>query len=405
MKNDLHNLFEHRTDACYHNNIKLAKQKKDKLQDAASELSSAIKAAFASQPKALLEVLSFKTPTPLFAAQGSFTYGTIIEPANNGQQIDLDLGVYLPFSALNDGSASRKVIEVYFDIIESCIDNHIKTNGKSWSLLEGKNRKDTCARVELDSGSHIDFPLYGYPEQLASSIGQSVNSYDKKALLEGAAMFEDAYALDRLFGEGQPLKPTQIHFADRKKGWQPSNAIVLGKYIKNRLKQHGSESRAICRYIKGWRDVKWSNGGGPSSIYLLALCIESLDSTINRHCDLLQQVANKSRQIVDTQLLIPCPIEGNPENYEDLNKRLTDDQKKEYRRAFEDLANKIDASKTQNDPKLANNELIRLFGDRMPYIPERVKLSNNSTNSIKKTVLSAPAIKRPNHTPRNSIAG
>lgn len=404
MKNDLHALFEHGEKISFHGNIKIKESSKGKLRNAAHEIIAAIKSGFKPDSKVLTESLPFKVPTPYFAIQGSYSYGTLIEPAFESQQIDLDLGLYLPFAALGKMSKDDSVIQAYFSIVENCIQEHIDSNRRPWKLLKDRGKKDTCVRVELDETSHIDIPLYGYPEVYAQQMGQASLVNDSMALNEGAR-FDDIYTFDRLMESEIGIHPTQIHFADREKGWIASNAIILGKAIKHSLKSLGAESRAIARYVKSWRDHKWSDGGGPSSLYLLMLTIESINSVTTRHCELLSLVAEKTESVLDNPLLVPCPTEKDPEHYEDLNDRIEEADRDIFRAAFLEFRQIFSESKLINQSSTANKNLITLFGARMPYDPSRVKELDHSARAAEKAVLAAPIVTRSTRPPKVTTGG
>lgn len=404
MKNDLHALFEHREKTNFHDSIKIKESSKAKLRSAAHEIVAAIKSGFKSDSKLLAESLPFKVPTPYFAIQGSYSYGTLIEPAFESQQIDFDLGLYLPFAALGKMSKDDSVIQAYFSVVESCLQEHIESKGRPWKLLKGRGKKDTCVRVVLDKSSHIDIPLYGYPEAYAQEMGRASLVNDSMVLNE-STQIDSIYTFDRLMESKIGIHPTQIHFADREKGWVASNAIVLGKAIKMSLKNLGAESRAIARYVKSWRDHQWSDGGGPSSLYLLMLTIESINSVTTRHCELLSLVAKKTESVLDKPLLVPCPTEQDPEHYEDLNDRIQDTDREIFRAAFLEFRQIFSESKLDNQPSIANKKLITLFGERMPYDPSRIKKLDRSALAAEKAVLAAPIVTRSTHPPKVTTGG
>ena len=105
--------------------------------------------------------LDYEIPKPKFAIQGSYIYGTLNAPENPPiQQVDIDLGMYLPFSTLGDGVQPKTAAKYYFDQVTSILENYIAVNRKSWVLQQ----KDTCIRIVLDAKTHIDIPLYAVPE-------------------------------------------------------------------------------------------------------------------------------------------------------------------------------------------------------------------------------------------------
>jgi hypothetical protein len=134
MKNDLHALFKHREKPSFHENIKIRDASKEKLRSAAAEIIAAIKLGFRANSKVLTESLPFKVPTPYFAIQGSYSYGTLVEPAVKSQQVDLDLGLYLPFAVLGKLGKDDHAIQAYLSGVERCLPEHITSSRRTWTL-------------------------------------------------------------------------------------------------------------------------------------------------------------------------------------------------------------------------------------------------------------------------------
>ena len=94
--------------------------------------------------------------------QGSFAYRTLNEPAHNPpQEIDLDDGVFVPVSFLNDSGRARPALisSGYFAAVEALPAPICVLNG--WKLIDDK---PSCVRVELDGSAHIDLALYAIPD-------------------------------------------------------------------------------------------------------------------------------------------------------------------------------------------------------------------------------------------------
>ena len=91
----LNRLFSTVTAKAFHDAIAPTERQRTVLQDAKNTIREFLRAEIHA---ATTTVLGLKTPvTPRFRTQGSWIYGTCVQPAWPGQQqIDLDFGVYLP---------------------------------------------------------------------------------------------------------------------------------------------------------------------------------------------------------------------------------------------------------------------------------------------------------------------
>ncbi len=110
--------------------------------------------------------------------------------------------------------------------------------------------------------SHIDIPLYSIPDNEFETIRESARA--KNFYLESMKMVD-------LSKEEWEIIKSQVLLAHRKKDWMPSDPRKLNEYFKYCFDNKGEQLRRISRYLKAWRDYKWKNGGGPSSIYLMIL--------------------------------------------------------------------------------------------------------------------------------------
>lgn len=116
MPNKFHSLLASSIDNSLLKNLDLPETEKKALEDAAKEIRSAIISGFEILRKEVKrDHLDYEVTKPKFAIQGSYIYGTLNAPANPPkQQVDIDLGMYLPFSDLGDGQKPRTVTSYYF---------------------------------------------------------------------------------------------------------------------------------------------------------------------------------------------------------------------------------------------------------------------------------------------------
>ena len=298
--------------------------------------------------------------------QGSFVYKTINNPAYPPQQqIDLDYGVYLPFTALEDGKRPKTNAKLFFTTVESILNAHIAAKGYEWKIEWGKK---ACVRVKIDNRIHIDLPLYGVPDSQINRIVEARN-IAKAMTMDSATDLSES-----LFEAAEweyDIDPTVIHRADREQGWVASDPIVLREWIKSEFdsKQY---AREVCRYLKAWRDEYWKDGSGPSSMFLLAHAIWTYDHASGKHCEILANAINYLPEILNRTLLVPCPTSDNPHAKEDLCARLSPEQKAEFHTAFSDLKQKFKSALQEENPAHANSILISIFGKRFPNNPGKI---------------------------------
>jgi len=212
-----------------------------------------------------------KALRPKFKMQGSFAYRTLNDPAHSPpQEIDLDDGVFVPVSFLNDNGQSHPALisAGYFAAIEAVLLPVCKKNG--WTLVTNKS---SCVRVELDHDAHIDFALYAIPDEEFSDLveaevlAKAMSAQDRQILTESVELAEDLY---------RGIREDQIMLAHRDEGWKPSDPRKLEDWFRTALREHGEQLRRVCRYLKGWRDYHWESCR-LSSITLMACVIATYD--------------------------------------------------------------------------------------------------------------------------------
>ena len=394
MTNNLHALFTHPTKTNFLAGLSLLPAEINALRSAREELETVISGGFKlAKQREKDKGTGREVPMPCYALQGSYIYKTLNAPAYPPkQQVDIDLGVYLPFTALEDGKRPIVNVQLFFNVIEDILRKHLLERRPEWKLQTGKK---TCVRIVLNNKSHIDLPLYGVPDD---QINRVVEARKQLALnsAQDTMLFHDSW-LDE-------VDPTVIHMAHRDEGWIPSDPLVIRDWIKEECKNRGAEIRPICRYLKAWRDEYWKDGGGPSSIFLLAHTIDVFSANSKNHCDLLLTVINALPQSLYKPLLIPCPTPENLDAKENLcdPKRISPEQKEEFQQAFLSLHSTFQQAKTASTADVANNKLIQLFGTRIPFDPSRIKAT---TQNPRKIVTSATPVIHPLRSTDRSIAG
>lgn len=352
--NNCHGLFDHATKLSLLSNIKLKKEEDELLRETRDEVKDVLKAGFKQFQINMKENgLSYELPTPKFYTQGSYAYLTLNDPAYPPeQQADLDYGIYLPFESLLEGMSPKESANTYFELVEQILKIYNK-----WPINTDKN---TCIRITLNERAHMDLPLYGIP---ASEF---------KRINEARAAATKLHAADH---ELESLNPTCVHLALRDGTWKPSDPRLIREWIDATCAAHGSRNRvrAICRYLKAWRDEKWPDGrGGPSSIFLLACTMEHYDHVSEKHHDLLLEVITALPTCLNRPVLVPAPTPMNKNHQEDLRDRLSMEDKAEFQTAFDGLMSEYTFAMTTSNTTKANQYLQRIFGDRLPFDPSRI---------------------------------
>jgi hypothetical protein len=405
MTNQFHSLLASRSSESLLGNLDLPEHEEQALVDAAKEIRSVIVAGFADlREKVKRQRLEHEVPKPKFAIQGSYAYGTLNAPAYPPQQqVDIDLGIYLPFSALGNGQQPKTATGYYFDAVTQILEAHVQSKRNNWTIPKGENQKDNCVRVLLSEKTHIDIPLYAVPEGELHRITEEQLRVMKAneqlpEMIRDSEFFFDTSALEA-------VDPSVIHMAHRKKGWQPSDALAIRDWVKSHFRQMGSMIRPVNRFLKAWRDETWPNGGGPSSIFLLSHSLASFPSNTNglSHCDALEAVINELPSVLDSPVLVPCPTPEDKDAKEDLRRRISDKEAEEYSRQFVGLRDNYAQAKRE-DPKVANAILINLFGERMPFDPTRIVVTSAVASTVASIRNTKPDV-RPLHTTDRSTSG
>lgn len=213
---------------------------------------------------------AFLTLNPRFWTQGSFQYDTLNIPyATPPQEMDIDDGTYLPM-AIFEG---RPVIghRLLLLLVDSSLNSLVHEN-KGW-IFEAKR---TCARIKIPAEhTHIDVPMYAIPEDqfllkeaaIAKSLTASMEAIDS---INGAIPNNRAdYSLD------EDCVNLALREDDQK--WMKSDPKTVENWFNDSCMRIGPHLRSICRIMKAWRDVQWPDGGGPSSISLMAATVNILD--------------------------------------------------------------------------------------------------------------------------------
>lgn len=201
---------------------------------------------------ALDEGQSAPIGTPKFRMQGSMSYHTANDPAHKPpQQIDLDDGMFLPVSFLDQDSGIRPALvsAAYFRVVEEALGP--LCDEKGWTLVTDKA---SCVRIELNEECHLDVALYAVPDDEFETLIETAANSRNDITVDGA--FAQLEILDEAYAS---LDSDQMVLAHRKKGWMPSDPRELEDWFKEAVSDYGPQVRTVSRYLKGWRDQEWED--------------------------------------------------------------------------------------------------------------------------------------------------
>jgi hypothetical protein len=308
---------------------------------------------------------------PRFMSQGSGVYKTRNKPCYKPpQQIDHDLGCYLPLSIARGISEIPTIASyVFFAIVDDLLEELV--NKERWIGID--TTKKTCSRVIVNNEVHIDVPLYAIPDIEFITIRERI---DKSLAYENFAMIES-----KRIAYWRDIDIKKVLLAHRDQNWKESDPRKLNIYFKKVFEHKGEQLRRICRYLKAWRDYQWKEGG-PTSIYLMIFANSLFDAEISRDdIAMLNVLQGINRRLSDENYQIINPTDPNERIIiSDMDRQKLLDLSKSF---AEDLRNSIN---NDDIPDIRATELIRKnLGNRFPAIA-----ISSIENSIRDKVFSTP---------------
>lgn len=305
-----------------------------------------------------------KMVSPRFRTQGSWSYGTCLQPAFlPPQEMDWDFGIYLPI-AVWENHAPRVAARVYFNLVEILLKDLCEEKG--WELAQGTDRKDTCIRIIVSDWAHIDLPLYAAPEAQFSLIRERVVAMNKA---EHRTL--DSIALEEAEVQFAWRDLTDIVMATRSGEWKKSDPGAVTRWFEDAMERIGEEQlRRVCRYLKAWRDYAWRDGGGPSSILLMIVATQGYEARARRDDLALEHVAEHLSRALMSAVREP----GIDDGEEDFNRLDEEDRKIASQRARE-LQSTIRRARNRsmNERYSAVQDLRAQFGERIPLRMEWIE--------------------------------
>lgn len=319
-------------------------------------------------------------PQPRFFTQGSWAYKTLNSPARPTQQADVDDGCYLPLSFVSQTKRPSTAATVFFAAAEEALKPLVEE--RRWKLVTDK---PTCIRIVIAPYAHIDIPLYAIPDEEFVTLKASMERYGYDSPTEAVKMAErDAWTA---------LPADKVLLAHREYNWMPSDPRAVKEWFLGEVEAKGEQFRRVVRYLKAFRDWRWSSGG-PASILLMAAAAPLFEKR-DRRDDLA---------LLDVVAALPARLRtgvNNPvDESESLTERLGQAGVEDAAKAFEEFEKVLRGATDAASPAQACIWMRGEFGPRFPNEPDRVKVV-----SVAATIAAAPATAGPSELIGRTKAG
>jgi hypothetical protein len=321
------------------------------------------------------EFLEGLRPSPRFRGQGSYSYKTLNDPVPDHtppQQVDLDDGVFLPTSFMNQDERPALAAKAYFKVIEDALDPLCKARG--WTLCR---HKPSCVRVLINAKTHIDLPLYAIPDEDYTTV----ELVEKSLHLRGVFAMDSAEFADQSY---RTLPEDHIMLAMRDGGWIKSDPRKLHDWFQGSIAKHGQHLRHVCRYLKAWRDHEWKHPEEAiSSITLMAMAVRAFDENrtrldSSREDDALLTVAERMPAYLAVTIKNPVI----PDHEARLDKDWTPEMRQGFIAASEGLLQNLRKATEATRRDAVIERLRGCLGERIPRDMDLVDITPTEEASI-----------------------
>lgn len=366
-------------ESCMHDELELTPEQRSWIASARTDVRDCLRTGIPRVLKAngFTEVV----PQPRFFTQGSWAYKTLNAPAQHPQQADVDDGCYLPMSFVAQTKRPSTATVVFFAAAEEALKP--LAEAKQWKVVTDK---PTCIRIVISAYAHIDIPLYAIPDQEFVSLAEaSMRLYGYDSVKDAVIKSErDAWTA---------LPRDKVLLAHRECNWMPSDPRPVKEWFLGEVDAKGEQLRRVVRYLKAFRDWRWSSGG-PASILLMAAAAPLFEKR-DRRDDLA---------LLDVVAALPARLRGGVNNpvdeSESLSERLGQAGVEEAAKAFEEFEKVLRGATSAGSASQACIWMQGEFGPRFPNEPDRVK-----DVSVAATIAAAPAAAGPSEFVGRTKAG
>ncbi len=356
-------------ESCLHIELDLAPEQHAEIARALVDVRNCLRTGI---PRVLRESgYNAVVPQPRFFTQGSWAYKTLNSPAQRLQRADVDDGCYLPMSFVAQTNRPSIAATVYFAAAEEALKPLVEE--RRWKF---DNSKPTCIRIIIATYAHIDIPLYAIgDEEFVTLATASVDRYGYDSLTEAMKKAErNAWT---------KLPADKVLLAHRECNWMASDPRPVKAWLLGEVEDKGEQFRRVVRYLKAYRDWRWSSGG-PASILLMAASAPLFEKRDRRDDLALLNVV----EALPAQLR--AGVNNPVDQFESLTARLGKTGVEEAADAFEDFERLLRGATGAGSPSQVCIWMQGEFGPRFPNDPDRVKLV-----SVPATIGAAPAIAGP----------
>ncbi|EKE75942.1 CBASS cGAMP synthase [Gallaecimonas xiamenensis] len=369
--------------SCMHDELNLTSEERDVIVRARTDVRNCLRTGIPRvlQKNGYME----EVPEPRFFTQGSWAYKTLNSPAKHPQQADIDDGCYMPLSFVAQTQRPSLAAEVFFAAAEEALKPLVEE--KKWELVTSKA---TCIRIVIADYAHIDIPLYAIPDQEFAALKTvAVESYGYHNLFEAVSKASrDVWTA---------LPADKVLLAHRECDWMASDPRPVKEWFLGQVDAKGEQFRRVVRYLKAFRDWRWSEGG-PASILLMAAAAPLFEKRDSRDDLALQGVVDA----------LPARLRAgvnNPvEPSESLTNRLGKEGVEEAARAFEAFSEVLRGAIDAGNPAQACTWMQGQFGPRFPDEPGRVRVVPGAA-SVAATIAATPAAAGPSELVGRTKAG
>ncbi len=366
-------------ESCMHEELDLSPEQRAWIASARNDVRNCLRTGI---PRVLNERgYAEDVPQPRFFTQGSWAYKTLNAPAQHPQQADVDDGCYLPLSFVSQTNRPSTATSIFFAAAEEALKPLVEE--KHWKLVTDK---PTCIRIVIAVHAHIDVPLYAIPDKEFVTLAKaSMERHGYDSLTEAVNMAErDAWTA---------LPADKVLLAHRECNWMPSDPRPVKEWFLGEVEGKGEQFRRVVRYLKAFRDWRWSSGG-PASLLLMAAAAPLFERR-DRRDDLA---------LLDVVAVLPARLRAGVKNpvdeSESLTERLGTEGVEDAAKAFEELEKVLRGATDAGSSSQACIWMQGEFGPRFPNEPDRVKVV-----SIAATIASAPATAGPSELVGRTKAG
>lgn len=343
-----------------------------------------VKSHLKTKIKEFLEQQGIANIAPKFRIQGSWAYGTCNLPAKQGQEMDFDYGVYLPvraFEGFDPTAGASEQAKNYFEKVELMM--KYLCHQHNWLL--DTSAPSSCIRIKIREDAHMDIPLYAVPDDMFDALEERNDlqlSLDSGTPIQESLNYSE-WALEdygiRSFAEESLMDKNiqMIHMARRDGTWQESDCELIRKWFVDKLKSleyNGQQLRAICRYLKAWRDWQFADESfQPSSILLMIIACKYYQYHPSRDDLALLSVLEKLPDALNSN------VYENIEEHEseDFN-RMKENARIKASRYADKLYQSFMASLNNSDKTKVLNFITNEWGNRIPQNESLIETSRQS---------------------------